>query len=99
MAEELLVHTEGDAFIADTAHDADFIRASVRKLGMKPVIHPHPSRKHSLKLDRARYRLRYRVEYCFHDLKRCRAVATRYEKTATCNLAVLHVAAMALWLH
>nr|WP_194858648.1 transposase [Myxococcus sp. AB056] len=34
MAEELLVHSEGDAFIADTGHDADRIRANVRKLRM-----------------------------------------------------------------
>ncbi|MBU8901031.1 transposase [Corallococcus sp. M34] len=99
MAEELLVHAEGEAFIADTAYDADHIRSCVRRLGMKPVIHPHPSRKRPLQLNRALYRLRYRVECCFHDLKRCRAVATRYDKTATCYLAVLHVAAMALWLH
>ncbi|TQF09220.1 transposase [Myxococcus llanfairpwllgwyngyllgogerychwyrndrobwllllantysiliogogogochensis] len=63
---------------------------------MKPVIHPHPSRKHPLKLDRAHYRLRYQVECCFHDLKRFRAVATRYDKAASSYLAVLHVAAMAL---
>jgi hypothetical protein len=31
MAEELLVHTEGDAFIADMGYDADRIRANVRK--------------------------------------------------------------------
>ncbi|NOJ54928.1 transposase, partial [Myxococcus xanthus] len=34
----------------------------------------------------------------FHDLKRFRAVATRYDKTATSYLAVLHVASMLLWL-
>lgn len=98
MVEELLVHAEGGAFIADTGYDADRIRSDVRKLGMKPVIHSNPSRKRRLPLDRALYRLRYRIECCFHDLKRFRAVATRYDKTATCYLAVLHVAAMILWL-
>lgn len=39
MAEELLVHAEGAAFIADTGYDADRIRANVRMLRMKPVIH------------------------------------------------------------
>ncbi|MCP3102797.1 IS5 family transposase [Myxococcus sp. K15C18031901] len=95
MAQELLVHAEGDAFIADTAYDADHIRSDVRKLGMKPVIHSHPGRKRRLPLGRPLYRL----ECCFHDLKRFRAVATHYDKTATCYLAVLHVAAMLLWLH
>ncbi|NRD65781.1 transposase, partial [Corallococcus exiguus] len=32
-------------------------------------------------------------------LKRFRAVATRYEKTATNYLAVLHLACMMLWLN
>lgn len=77
MAEGLLVHAEGKAFIADTGYDADRIRANVRKLGMKPVIHSNPSRKRALPLDRPLYRLRYRVECFFHDLKRFRAVATR----------------------
>lgn len=71
MAEELLVHDEGNAFIADTDYDADRILANVRKLGMKPVIHSNPSRKRPLPLDRTRYR----VECFFHDLKRFRAVA------------------------
>ncbi|MCY1041913.1 hypothetical protein OV208_11365 [Corallococcus sp. bb12-1] len=31
-----------------------------------------------------------------YDLKRFRAAATRYDKTATCYLAVLHVAFMLL---
>ncbi|RKH95403.1 IS5 family transposase [Corallococcus sp. AB038B] len=98
MAEELLVHAEGAAFIADTGYDADRIRANVRKLRMKPVIHSNPSRKRALPLDRTLYRLRYRVECFFHDLNRFRAVATRYDKTATSYLSVLHVASMLLWL-
>ncbi|MBE4753579.1 IS5 family transposase, partial [Corallococcus sp. ZKHCc1 1396] len=98
MAEELLVYAEGDAFIADTRYDAERIRANAQTLGMKPVIHLHPSRKQPPPLDRTLYRLRYRVECFFHDLKRFRAAATRYDKTATCYLAVLHVAFMLLWL-
>ncbi|RKG58557.1 hypothetical protein D7W79_42305 [Corallococcus exercitus] len=98
MAEELLVHAEGEAFIADTGYDAERIRSNVLNVEMKPVIHPHPGRKQPPPLDRTLYRLRYRVECFFHDLKRFRAAATRYDKTATCYLAVLHVASMLLWL-
>lgn len=97
MEEELLVHAEGDSFIADTGYDAERIRANALALGITPVIHPHPSRKQPPPLDRTLYRLHYRVECFFHDLKRFRA-ATRYDKTATCYLAVLHVASMLLWL-
>ncbi|WP_410478065.1 transposase [Myxococcus sp. MxC21-1] len=89
---------EDAAFIADTGHDADRIRANVRNLRMKPVIHSNPSRKRALPLDRPLYRLRYRVECFFHDLKHFRAVATLHDKTATSYLAVLHVASMLLWL-
>ncbi|WP_158513114.1 transposase [Myxococcus hansupus] len=55
MAEELLVHAEGATFIADTGYDADRIRANVRKLRMKAVIHSNPSRKRALPLDRCAY--------------------------------------------
>ncbi|NTX41711.1 hypothetical protein HUA78_45565 [Myxococcus sp. CA033] len=38
-------------------------------------------------LDPALYQLLYRIECCVHDLKRFRAIATHYDKTATCYLA------------
>ncbi|MBE4750952.1 hypothetical protein G4177_22530 [Corallococcus sp. ZKHCc1 1396] len=38
------------------------------------------------------------MECFFHDLKCFRAAATRYGKTASSYLAVLHVASMLLWL-
>lgn len=98
MAEGLLVHAKGDAFIADSGYDAERIRANAQTLRMKPAIHPHPSRKQPPPLDRPLYRLRYRVECFFHALKRFRAAATPYDKTATRYLAVLHVASMLLWL-
>jgi len=98
MADEMLVHAEGKALIADTGYDSDGFRDRTRRLGMNPVIHPHPSRKTRPRLNRRLYRMRYRVECFFHDIKRFRGVATRYDKTARCYLAVLHVASMILWL-
>ncbi|HTE43336.1 MAG TPA: IS5/IS1182 family transposase, partial [Steroidobacteraceae bacterium] len=38
------------------------------------------------------------VECCFSKLKQFRRVATRFEKTAKNYLAVITVAAIALWL-
>jgi len=98
VADEMLIHAEGRALIGDTSYDADRVRDGARKLGMTPVIPPHPCRKRPRPLNRRLYRLRYRIECFFHDLKRFRAVATRYDKTARCFLAVLHVASMLLWL-
>lgn len=68
------MHAEGDAFIADTGYDAERIRANAQKLGMKPVIHPHLSRKQPPPMDRILYRLCYRVE-CFFLVPGARADA------------------------
>ena len=95
----MIVHAEGCALIADTGYDADRIVESARRLEMKPVIHVHPGRKKNRRrLDRRLYGLRLNIERFFHDLKRFRAAATRYEKTAGCYLAVLHVASLLIWL-
>jgi len=67
---------------------------------MKPIIAPNPT--YSVlrqPLDRKLYRIRYRIECCFHALKRYRAVATRYEKSGTNFLAAVHVACIMLWLN
>jgi transposase len=99
MADEMLIHAEGKAFIADTGYDSARTIENARKLGMLPVIHPHPSRKKRRRINRQLYAIRYRIECFFHSLKRFRAVATRYDKTSCCYLAVLHIASMILWLH
>jgi transposase len=72
----------------------------VQAKGMKPVICPSPTRKwHLLKLDRRLYRKRYHVELFFHRLKRFRAVATRYDKTARNYLSLVHLVCIALLLN
>jgi len=97
-AEKLLEHARGKALIGDTGYDSsDFIQAVVDK-GMKPVIHPHPRRLEKPRLARRLYRLRFRVEVFFHNLKRFRAVATRYEKTARNYLALVELACAQIWL-
>ena len=57
-----------------------------------------PERKKKHRLVRALYRQRYLVEVFFHNLKRFRAIATRYEKTARNYLALVQVACAWLWL-
>jgi transposase len=42
--------------------------------------------------DKDLYRIRYRGECFFHSLKRCRRIATRYEKTGRNYLALVHLA-------
>lgn len=99
MAEALLVHARGRAIIADTAYDADRIIAAIGAQDMKPVICNNPTRKYNRRrLDRMLYRERYLVEVFFHNLKRFRAIATRYEKTAQNYLALVQLACVCLWL-
>ena len=95
---ELLDYARGPALIGDTGYDSNEYRAEIRARGMKPVIHSKPERRRTLPLDRRLYRRRYLVEIFFHNLKRFRAIATRFEKTRTNYLALLHVACIWLWL-
>lgn len=97
LGEQLVEHATGDAFIADTGYDADRIVDAVRRKGMRPVICCNPTRKRKRRLDRRLYRKRYLVEIFFHNLKRFRAIATRYEKTATNYMALVQLACTWLW--
>jgi transposase len=99
-AEQLIQHATGKALIADAGYDADRIVDAIRARGMKPVIAMNPTRKYNRRRKSRRlYRLRGQVECFFHDIKRFRAVASRYEKTATNFLAVVHVACIFLWIN
>jgi transposase len=97
-ADELLAHARGKALIGDTGYDSNRFIQAVRDRGMKPVIHSKPERLVKHRLDRKLYRQRYRVECFFHTLKRFRAVATRFEKTARNYLALVHLACARIWL-
>jgi len=97
-AGDLLAHARGKALIGDTGYDSNAFLAAVRARGMRPVIHSKPERKKKHRLARHLYRQRYLVEVFFHNLKRFRAIATRYEKTARNYLAILQVACAWLWL-
>jgi transposase len=97
-APELLAHARGKAVIGDTGYDSNEYRLAICKRGMQPVIRSKPERRKKPRLARKLYRQRYRVEVFFHRLKRFRALATRYEKSARNYLALLHIACMTLWL-
>jgi transposase len=99
-AENLIEHATGKALVADAGYDADRIVAAVKARGMKPVIAMNPTRKYNRRRkDRRLYRMRGMVECFFHDIKRFRAVASRYEKTARNFLAVIHIACMFVWIN
>lgn len=73
---------------------------AVLERGMEPVIKSMPNRTHELyDLDLERYAGRFQIEVFFHHIKRFRAVATRYEKTAQNYLALVHLACIMQWLN
>lgn len=98
IAEDLIGRARARACIADAGYDADRIIAAIRARGMTPVIALGSGRKRRRRYDRKLYAIRYRIECFFHRLKRCRRIATRYEKTAINYLALVHLACALQWL-
>lgn len=98
VAEELLANSRGNALIGDSGYDSDRFRDAVRRRKMRPVIGSSPKRPRKLPKSRELYAKRYLVEIFFHSLKRFRAIATRFEKTARNFLALTQVACAWLWL-
>ena len=85
--------------IGDTGYDSNEFRAELKTRGIKAVINSKPERKRAIPKDRRLYRKRYLVELFFHSLKRFRGIATRFEKTATSYLAMVHIGCISLWLN
>jgi len=99
-AYELLDHARGQALIGDTGYDSTPLVEEARRRGMKVAICNHPlRRRHRRRLDRTLYQQRYLIEIFFHQLKRFRAIATRYDKTARNFLALIQLACVWLWLN
>jgi len=87
-----------EVVMADTAYDADHFRQAIADKGALAVIPNNPSRAQKHPLDKHLYAQRHLIECCFSKLKQFRRVATRFEKTARNYLAVITLAAIAIWL-
>ena len=98
-APELLDFASGAALIGDTGYDSNELRAELKARGIKAVISSKPERKRKIPKDRALYRTRYLVEVFFHNLKRFRGIATRFDKTRASYLAFVQIACISLWLN
>ncbi len=99
-ADALLPGLEADARIADKAFDADQrVLARLAEAGKTAVIPPRKTRTTPRAFDKDLYKARHRVENFIAKLKPFRAIATRYDKTARCFLAGIHLAAIAIWLN
>ena len=99
-ADHLLPTMEADTLISDKAFDAD---ARVLELlavaGKTAVIPPRTNRSSPRDYDRELYGARHLVEKFFAKIKRFRAIATRYEKTARNCLAAVQLVASVVWLN
>ena len=93
----LIEGIDAEWLLADKAYDTNEIMASVRDLGMEPVIPPKSNRKEKRNYDRAMYKLRHLVENGFLEFKQWRGVATRYAKRTASYLAACQLRAVIIW--
>src|SRR6185312_11973109 len=99
-ADALLPELEAEALIADKAFDADQrVLEPLADAGKTAVIPPRKSRTTPRAFDKDLYKARHLIENFFAKLKQFRAIATRYDKTARCFLAGIHLAATLIWLN
>lgn len=98
VAERLIDFVPGDACLADGSYDTNAILDQLDERGIEAVIPSGQERKRKRRINKRLYRKRYLVEVFFHNLKRFRRIATRYEKTAACFAAMLCAACVCLWI-
>lgn len=84
--------------MGDQGYDTDAVRARIGEWGAEPVVPAKRNRKERRELDKNLYEDRNKVARFFLKIKQNRAVATRYDKKATCFLAVVQLASLMCWL-
>ncbi|CAA9571682.1 MAG: Mobile element protein [uncultured Thermomicrobiales bacterium] len=99
-SDALLPEVAAATIIADKSYDAEArVLAPLRAAGKTAVIPPRRNRTEQRAYDRDLYQTRHLIENFFCKLKQCRAIATRYDKTARNFLAAVHLAATAILLN
>ena len=80
----LLPLVESDILLADKGFDADErVLLPLARAGKTAVIPPKANRKQQREYDKELYKARHLIENFFAKLKLYRAIATRYDKTAS----------------
>jgi len=96
----LLKDTLGETIIANKAYDAQArVVQPLLDKGKSMVIPSRSTNKKPREHDRHLYKARHLIENFFARLKQCRAIATRYDKTARNFLGAIHLAAAMVWLN
>ncbi len=83
--------------VADKGYTSDIFREKIWDMGARLAI-PAKRRDVPVACPKWAYRCRHLVENLWARLKELHAVATRYEKSATFFLGVIHIAAAADWI-
>ena len=94
---ELIQDIPAEHYLADRAYDSNLILEQAEIQGMKVVIPPKKNRKQQREYDKYLYKMRHLIENAFLQLKRWRAIATRYAKNSASFLAAIHIRCITLW--
>jgi transposase len=97
-APEMLRESHGRWILADKAYDSDALIAELDSRGSTPVIPSRRGRRIARLHDRAMFKSRFLVEHFFARIKRCRRIATRYEKLSVTYLGMVLLACVLTWL-
>jgi transposase len=97
-APEMLKDAVSKSVLADKGYDSDAVVAQIEAQGSRAVIPPRRGRRMERPYDRHLFKSRFLVEQFFARIKRCRRVATRYEKLAVTFLAMVILACIIVWL-
>jgi transposase len=84
--------------LADEDYDSNAAVAQIEAQGSEAVIPSRRGRRVERPHDRDLFRSRFVVEQFFARIKRCRRVATRYEKLAVTVLGMVLLACILVWL-
>ena len=96
----MLPGMEAPTLLADKAYDADKrVIELLEAAGKIAVIPSKSNRKNPRIYDKMLYEARHLIENFFCWAKQFRAIATRYDKTATNFLAAFHMVAVLCWLN
>jgi transposase len=83
--------------LADKGYDSQALVDLIERNGSVAVIPPR-SCQQPREYDKARYRLRNKIERCFAKLKQLRRIATRYDRKSAHFLSFLYLAALPFWM-
>lgn len=93
---DLIADVPFKMLLADKAFDVDWLRAELEDRGIAAAIPPKANRKRAIACDFEAYKWRHLIENFFCSLKAFRRIGTRYDKTDTSFIAMVHAASIVL---